>query len=1502
MAATFGDARGQAARRSGSCLHATNGIGVKKAARILKRILRFAFRTLLLLLVLVFIACLLLLLPAVQTWLGHWASEQATAALGATVRVDRVEIRPFTNIRLYGIYIEDLKGDTLLNARVLRVNTWRVHLRSHQVKARSLELEDARFRLNTVKGDSTSNLEQVLAKLASDEVDTTASAAWTITCGSFNVKDLHFSFNSGNHEPLPHGVDFSHIDIPDANVVGTDLSVAGDSIVALLSTVNMSEKSGLRLDGLSGHATVSGRGIRVKDMRLRTPSSAVNGQLVFTSPNWKAYNQFVDSVYMHLDLDSSLLQFGDVAWFATALRGVDLPVRLKGNFRGTVSELKGNNIDLWFGARSHFKGKGELSGLPNIRSTFIVIDVDELHTHAADLATLPQPPFIEGRKLEMPVEVERLGDIHFHGNFTGFLNSFTARGRTNTDIGGLGTALSFERDTLTNVFSATGRLAASAFDIGRLIDDGIVGPITCDLRVEASGKDVRGMKADLNGAVSSFTFNRQTITAITVNGRLERKLFNGAASINDPKLQLEFSGLADLRGKWPKVDFTSTVAHIDLRALDLLPTEKYNVASATVRANGTFAPDSLKGFIAVEGISYCLEDGDHDLGDVTLRSDRRNGQPLLELRSTFADAEVLGTFLPTRLPTALKSVFYSVFPSLQREVNYKQLAQDFTFEVRVKEAEEILGLVAPDMEVAPGSTFSGYLNTRNFDLGLSAYLPRVRYSTFSGDSVQVILDKTLDVLAFSMRSARQSLGDSTWIGGIGISGKAYQDEVDLTADWDASSTGTNGELNVRGVVEGPRSVDLELLPSELFFGRGSWKNSESAHLRIDSSTVRVDSLLLVNEGQEILLNGQLSKDASLPMAFVLNDVRLENLSPFLGGPELHGKLAGDGRVFDLYRSPFLLSYLCVDSLAIADKHVGDVRFAASWNNARREVDVRGSLETGEVTALNFTGTIAPGRAEELDMHVLLDRFDLAFINPFLEGGISDIQGSVTGDVAISGTIKEPRPKGRLQLTDAGVRIDYLNTSYRFTHVVDVLPTMFTIDQVKLTDEEGQTGVANGTVVHHGFSDWNFDVGIAMDHLLCMNTTESQNNLYFGRAYATGDVNISGYLDQLWITVDAKTERGTDIKFPLGGSTEVSGVDFIRFVSSDSAAIAAAEEIDLTGIGLDMKVEVTPDAQFQLIFDPTVGDILSARAKGSMEMSVSPAGEFRMTGGLETTSGDYLFTLRNLVNKRFALKPGGRISWFGDPFDAQLDLQAVYRLSAPLYDIMRENKDAYRKRVPVEVVMTLENKLMNPDISYSIELPTVDEGVKTQVRSALADPDELSRQVFFLIVLNKFNTPESFGETGTASGGNVAGTTASELLSNQVSNWLSKLSSDVDLGVNYRPGTNIAQDEVALALSTALLNERLLLSTNVGVLYGNAATAQANTLIGDFQVEYLITSDGKLRLKVYSQSNDRNLNQVDQAPTTQGAGVAYREEFNDLSELWQKFRNVFRRSDNDRVFE
>ncbi|MBL0035546.1 MAG: translocation/assembly module TamB [Flavobacteriales bacterium] len=1459
-------------------------------SRALGRLLRWSFWTLALLIFLLLVLLAMLLYPTVQTWLAQEMSDRVSKELGITVHIERVELRPFGPNRLRGVFVADLNGDTLLTADDLRIAGLRFRPRARLIEARSVELRSVRFDLHKSLGDSTSNLTQLLNKLASDDT-TTSGVGWNVSCKSFLIDDLHFSFHNTNVAPQPTGVDFEHVDVTHADLRGTGLTVSGDSIVTVLEQVSLQDRSGLDLRELSGTTVVSPRGIRIDHMRLRTPRSDLHGELALRTESWSDYDDFTQRVYMRLDLDSSTLQFADVALFATELHGVDLPIRLKGRFRGTVSELKGRKVEIGFGERSVFRGNAELSGLPDIQNTFMVVDVDELRTDANDLSSIPIPPFTSKEHLSMPEEVHRLGDLGFSGNFTGFLNSFTAFGRARTAAGVVRTDMTFDRDTVTQFFNFRGRVASEGFDLARVTGTSTLGPLACDVRVKATGRSMATMKADLEGDVPMFTFNNNAITNIVVNGRLERDLFNGVLQARDPDLFLDFDGLADLRGKWPKVDFEANVQHADLRKLGLMPGEGYNSISARIKAQGELAPDSLKGELVVEELTYCDGPDEFDIGDLRVRSDRRDGQPVLELESTVVDAKVVGPFFPTRLPDAFLSVAYSVFPSLQDEVVYKQEDQHFTFNLEVKRAQGLLNRFVPGLVVSAGTKVNGYFDSRVFDMSVDADVPFISYGAFSGDSVHIILDKTLDVLAFSFKSARQTLSDSTFLSGIELTGKAYQDEVELRAGWSGSSNGTEGDLAVVGQVMGLRSYEFDLLPSKLFFGRGLWQSSGTAHFTIDSSTVVVDSLQLENEGQRVLLDGVISRDPAQALDFAVSDVLLENVMPFYKGPQLHGILNGEGRVFDVYGAPVLLSYLCADSLTIDDERLGDIRVSASWNEKQRFIELAGQLQRDTLKALDFEGTFSPGAEEELDARLLFDRFDLAFIEPYLPEGMSDIQGKVTGDIAITGKLGDPLFNGSTLLENAGLRIDYLNTSYSFTHRVEIRPTMFALDFVKLHDQEGHEATAIGTIVHHAFKDWNFDVTVDMERLLVLNTTVSQNELYYGKAYATGGLQVSGFANNLELTVDARSEPGTYIHFPLGGSMEVGSISFVRFLNGGLAAHQGQDTVDLSGIRLDMDIQVTPDAQFELIFDPTVGDVLSGRGRGNIEMTVTPTGEFSMKGEVEVLAGDYLFTLRNLVNKRFSVDPGGHITWFGDPFDAQLSLNAIYKLRTPLYDIMLEKNEAYKKRVPVEVVMQLKDKLMNPDISYDVRLPSVDEGVRTQVNSVLSDRDERAKQVFSLIVMNKFTAPSTISSPQSGNG-NFASTTGSELLSNQVSNWLNRLSKDFDLGVNYRPGNNITTDELEVAVSTQLFNERLQVSTNLGYQTPSSTTNQS-ALVGDFAADYMLTNDGKLRLKAFSQSNDRNLNQADQAATTQGVGIGYREEFNTMGEFWKKLTAKFR---------
>lgn len=1470
-----------------------------RAYRWVRRVFRLAGWTLVALVLLLALAAGALVLPPVQTWLAEKLGDRLHRELGVEVRIASVAIRPWGPIALKGIRIHDLQGDTLISAGELRVLGLGVHPRQRLLSMSTLELRDTRFALAKPEGDSISNLTRILDLLAGDEA-AEEGKPWRITCRRVMLDGLHFSFHDHNSTADPFGVDLDHVDVRKASILAHGLDIDGDTIRADLRHITFMERSGLHLEGLSGQATVASGMVRLDHMRLVTPFSRLEGDLQMKGDGFIAFNDFSTQVEMRLTLDSSHLDMADIAWFAHDLEGIRLPLDIRGRFRGTVSDLKGRDVDVRFGQRSHFLGHGEMIGLPDFENTFMVFDVDRSHLDPTDLARLPVPPFTQGRSMALPDEMQRTGPIRFSGNFTGFPASFTAFGTTVTDLGTLRTDMSYGRQD-DGTFTLSGRVATDRFHLGRLVDVTTIGEVATNIRLLASGPDLKNLSGELEGTFPLLTVNDYPISGITVNGTAERNLFNGELACRDPNLNMDFKGLADMRGTWPEVDFSALVQHADLAALNIIDTNAWNTLSMLVTAKGRLSPDSLAGRVELRDIWYCVEDDEHHLGDISVESLRDAGENLLQLRSDMADMDIRGTFLPTRLPVLLRSVLFSVFPALRDEVEFTHAEQRFNFDLWSKDTAPLWGMVLPRMHLAPGAHFSGGLDSRSFGIWLTADMPSVGYGGLRSDSVRLTLDKTLEVLAFSVQGERQMLNDSTFISGVAITGKAYQDDLDISMGWEGSSRGTSGDLNILGEVRGARALSLALMPSRLFFGRGNWTNTEVAHIRMDSTAIRVDSLILHNDGQHIVVDGLISHDPEAALAFEMIDVRMENLAPFMGGPTITGSLSGDGRIMDIYKDPYLLSYLCLDTLMIGGRLVGDLRTSAVWNEDDRSIDVNGVLTRGEIKALDFSGTIAPGREEELDLRIVMDRFDLAFIDPYMPEGMSGLQGRVTGSLAADGRLLDPQVHGVLELEEAGLRIDYLNTTYTFSHQVKVEPDMFALDLATVRDEEGNTARLNATVLHDGFSGWNFNVFAEVDRFLCLNTSVHDNALYYGKAYGTGDIEVSGEVGSLQITVDATTAPGTNIRFPLGGSTEISGISFVRFITGDTTVLAQEQVLDLTGIDLNMKVLLTPDARFELIFDPTVGDILSGSGRGTIEMGVTQLGEFTMRGEVLITDGTYLFTLRNVVNKRFELQQGGLITWYGDPFDAQLDLRAVYKLRAPLFDIMFDKNDAYRRRVPVEVVMGLRDKLMNPEIDFAVRLPTVDESVRTQVNSVLSTEQELNRQVFALIVLNKFLPPPTYA--GPAGSANVAGTTGSELLSNQVSNWLSRISRDFDLGLNYRPGDNISQDEFELAVSTQLFNERLLLSTNVGVMYGErGGTRPNNAVVGDFQMEYLLTRDGKLRAKAYSQSNDRNLNRADQALTTQGVGLAFREEFNDVEEFWQKVLNLFRPAQRDRRFD
>ncbi|MBN2863216.1 MAG: translocation/assembly module TamB domain-containing protein, partial [Bacteroidales bacterium] len=475
-----------------------------------------------------------------------------------------------------------------------------------------------------------------------------------------------------------------------------------------------------------------------------------------------------------------------------------------------------------------------------------------------------------------------------------------------------------------------------------------------------------------------------------------------------------------------------------------------------------------------------------------------------------------------------------------------------------------------------------------------------------------------------------------------------------------------------------------------------------------------------------------------------------------------------------------------------------------------------------------------------------------------------------------------------------MKIDFLQTRYTMNDSIRFDKNNIIFRNIRLLDEKGNSATLNGSVFHDYFKNYRADLLINTDECMVLNTKPRDNDIFYGTAYATGVTTIKSGTNSLSFDISAKTDRNTKIYIPLNSSETVSDYSFITFVSHDTISevdnkpslISRAPDKE-TAMDLNFDLEITPDAEIQLIFDSKVGDIMQGRGSGRLNISLNSRDEFGISGDYIIDAGDYLFTLGNILNKPFTVENGGKITFSGNIDDAEIDIKAIYKLRASLYEILQDER--YNERIPVECHIDLSGKLFNPVIGLDIFLPTADESTRTYLKNVITTEEERSRQFLYLLVMNSFYSDPTYRSALTSASSPATGTSAmavttTEMVSNQLSNWLSQISNDFDIGFVYRPGyKDISSNEVQLALSTQLLNDKVIINGNFDVRGAGGTSDNTNQMSGDFDIEYKITD--RIRFKVFNRFNNPYTGK--QAPYTQGFGLFYRQEFDKFSDLFRK---------------
>lgn len=1457
---------------------------------------------------------LLIQLKSVQTYAGKKAAAYLSEKLHTRVEIGSVEIDLIKSVVLTDVFIQDLHQDTLLYSKKLKVDIGELSIDKHRIYLSSVVLLNTKAAIIKYHSDDDLNLQFIID--AFDDGDTTKHAPrapWSFGVGEITFVNTDFTYRNEHDTMVTTGINFVDLNAKNINGRFTDLSIEQDTIHGTIDYLSAVERSGFVLKNLSSYVNVSPVGIKLDELKIETPESNISTDLTFKYKRYRDFLDFIDKVKLEAAFDHSQLEMNDISFFAPQLKGLYKHVTLTGKVSGRISDLRGKSMDIFLGGNTHYIGDFALTGLPNIEETLIHLNVQRLSTSYTDLKQIPLPPFDQHKTLVLPANIAKLGNMTFKGTFTGLYNDFYAYGDFNSALGKLSSDISVRHDYEKDKEFYKGKLKANNFDIGHFFAAPALGRVTANVEIDGEGLTLEDVAAKLKGTVNSIEFNQYTYNNIAIEGNVAKQIFKGKLNVKDDNIDFDFIGNVDFTKRLPTLDFITTINRADLAALHFINTTKKTDLSTQIIINVTGNNiDNMIGQINFDNTIYKQDDEIYKMSVFNLVSEEENGMKSIKLFSDFCDAKVKGTFKILELSGSIQNMLSNYLPAYIKKSSNKNITpQNFEYSFLFKKTEAVTRLFAPEIKIAPKTLVKGNYNSSKNDFMLEGTSSKLDLYGYVLKNWKAQAMTTNNELQFATTSDRLYLTDSLWLTDFSVLTNTHTDSVNLLVNWDNKQNTRlyKGDLRAFVHFSPNNNIKFKILPSQLVISDSVWQVNHANEVTVDSSYITIKELVFEHENQFVALNGVISDNKRDEAKLSLQNFNLANLNVLTRpiGLKLNGRVTGESSVQDVYHNMIFSSNTNFTALAVNDENVGNGDVESVWDKAKEALYLHGSFTLGVIPNILFSGYYYPKKKEDnLDMEVNLQDIQMKLFEPFVKDYCSDFQGQFSGTVAVKGSTKRPLISGLLNVNAKKITVSYLNTTYKFTHDVVIDNNSFGVEDMVVYDVNNNKAVVTGKVYHDNFKNFQLDYDIRAYKFMCLNTSETDNSLYYGKAFVTGIVNIFGFTDNILIDANVKTEKITSndkadkvsllskteiTKFfiPLSGPSEVSESNFITFVKKDSASKLNNYNVKLGGLTLNFDLEVTSDAEIQLIFDQKVGDIIKARGDGNIKLKINSKGDFKMYGDYVIDNGDYLFTLQNIINKKFAIEKGSVIKWSGIPYKADLDISAIYKARASLKPFFpSDSSSTSKKRYPVDLKLKMTDDLMSPQINFGINLPTVDASTKQQVMSYINTDAEMNRQVFSLLILNSFVTPPQL--TGSGPGvGTAATSNTSELLSNQLSNMLSKISNDFDIGVNYRPGDEISKEELGLALSTQLLDDRLTIDGNLGV---NNNSQTTNNIVGDVNVDYKITDNGKLRVRGFNKANDNNQIYTS-GPYTQGVGVFYREEFDTIGELYSRYLDNLR---------
>ena len=1468
--------------------------------------------------------------PQVQTYIAKKAINKLEEGINGRMEIGKIHTNPFKAVVIKDLVILDsapyrsldgrLSSDTLFRAGSIEASFSIKNMFSpNGLYIRSARIADAMMYLSIEPGSdslsSTNNLKRIF-RLGRNSGNKEKSDKDIFTISDVNIDNMSFVMYNWKKDPAKFagGINWFDMEVRDICLEGKNLKMKGPVMSGECRKLSFSEKSGYVCLGISGTAKVGNGLMSVSGFRLKDPWSDIDiPDLQMSYKDTDSWTEFVTDVRMRGDIRPSEVSLKSLRYYAPALAGRSMIASVHGLVDGPVCNMRLERVNIVTRheeADSTLSGisaivNGSISGLPETSKMTITADISN-----AEFTSDAIGNFVRGWAPSAKLNISKFcpgQTLEFNGRVSGRLNDFSVSGDISSDTGYILTSLDIRnavnRDEAIGI---SGDIMTDGLDVHSLLGKGPVGECNVDATLSANiskeniSLDIKSLNSDkLN--IAGYDYS-----GISAAGKFTENMFDGRIVCSDPNLNLLFQGLISFSNKTGNAiyNFYANIGYADLNALNF---DKRGTSrlSLTTRANFTrIGGDNIIGKIDINNLRLEGNSGAHEIGDIIINSHTRGDINRIQFNSKFAEASYSGSsFLSGFVKDISNLTLASALPSALKNRPKKYEGNHYDISLQFHDSKDILSFLSPGAYIADntdirlkvsedGALKAGIVSDRIAYKGKYIKGVHADICNPAGGLVCNVTGDEISVSPLEMKAARACLtaaGDSLRIDYI------YDNREDNLQEAGHGNISLKGKLsrNRQGIL----STTATFLPSDFILDSRKWM-VKSEMITVRDGDIGIRGLKISNGNQSVLLDGGISKTATDTLSLILNkfDMDIINLvtADKMG---IRGKATGKAMlVSPVGKEAGLLANLTCDSTMIAGRELGLLRIASvrEEENDRFSIYCRNELNGGE--NIRLSGFYYPS-GNRIEGKLNLNSFDIGYATPLTSSIFPDMGGSISGNISFKGPAYSlDVESSNLRLDDAKLKVGYTGVEYTANGPVSLSSNGVRFENVQVRDDSEGEGMVSGSIDWDRFRNISFNTQIDFSKMQVIDIAEGENPIFYGDLSATGTFGISGPFNSIMLTATASTANNGFLSIPISNANSSSTSNLLTFREKEQfkakdpydeiAGRYRKKEKKSSDLGIKLSITATPEVRANIEIDKASGNVITGNGNGRIDLEIRPSKSiFNINGNYNITNGIYHFVALGVAKRDFSIQDGSSIRFNGDIMESDLDINARYRTKASVGTLIADTTSVSTRRI-VDCGISISDKLRNPRLGFTIDIPDLDPTTKAKVESALNTQDKVQKQLLALLLTSSFIPDEASSITNRSS--SILYSNMTEIMAGQLNNILQKLDIPIDFGLDYQQNMS-GTDIFDVALSTALFNNRVTVNGNIGNRqYGIGGGG--SEVVGDLDIDVKLDKSGTFRLNLFSHSADQYTSYLDNSQRN-GLGLTFQKEYYSIGEF---FRNLFKR--------